>query len=128
MPDVQDLGAALDLVRRAVGAHFVDAALSAGGRPGPGSDPDPVAAMPVWAFEPECDEADVLISSARLWGVDLLVEALRVEDDEDAAPVAAVRDRYARWIAAAGAGRAVRPSRLPGRPGHYAVFAAAAPI
>ena len=118
---------AVDLVRQAVGGTLVDAALFSGGRPGPGSDPDPVAAMPVWAFEPECAGSDVLVSSARLWGVDLFVEALRVEDDEEAAPVAAVRQRYARWLAAAGAQLAVRPVRLPGRTGSYAVFAASAP-
>ena len=118
---------AVDLVRHALGATFVDAALFSGGRPGSGSDPDPVAAMPVWPFEPERAGPDVLVSSARLWGVDLFVEALRVEDDEEAAPVPAVRERYARWVAAAGAGLAVRPVRLPGRPGCYAVFAAAAP-
>ena len=118
---------AVDLVRQAVGPIFVDAALFSGGRPGPGSDPDPVAAMPVWPFEPERAGSDVLVSSARLWGVDLFVEALRVEDDEEAAPVPAVRERYARWLAAAGAELAVRPVRLPGRPGSYAVFAAAAP-
>ena len=115
-------------MRHAVGAHFVDAALSAGGRPGPGSDPDPVAAMSVWPFEPECRGSDVLLSSARLWGTDLLVEALRVEGEGEGAPVPAVRARYDRWLAAAGSGRPVRPVRLPGRPGSYALFAAAAPV
>ena len=67
-----------------------------------------------------------LVSSARLWGVDLFVEALRVEDDEEATPVPAARERYARWFAA-GVGLAIRPVRLPGRPGSNAVSAAAAP-
>lgn len=119
---------AVELVRQAVGEHFVDAALSAGGRPGPGSDPDPIAAMPVWAFESERCGSDVMLSSARLWGTDLLLEALRVEGEDDAAPVPAVRARYDRWLAAAGSGRLVRPVRLPRRPGSYALFAAAAPL
>lgn len=113
-------------MRQAVGGRFVDAALSAASRPGLGSDPDPIAAMPVWAFESDRCGPDVMLSSARLWGTDLLVEALRVEDD--AAPVAAVRARYNRWLAAAGSGRFLRPVRLPGRPGSYALFAAAAPV
>jgi hypothetical protein len=31
--------------------------------------------MPVWAFEPEGGSDDVLVSSARLWGSDLLAAA-----------------------------------------------------
>lgn len=119
---------AVELIRRAVGGHFVIAALTAGGRPGPGSDPDPIAAMPVWPFEPECRGADVLLSSARLWGTDLLVEALRVGGDDEAAPMPAVRARYDRWLAAAGSGRPPRLLQLPGRDGSYALFAAAAPV
>jgi hypothetical protein len=43
--------------------------------------------MPVWPFEPEGGGGDALLSSARLWGVDLLVEALRVADDDDPTPM-----------------------------------------
>jgi hypothetical protein len=56
-------------------------------------DPVPAAAMPVWRFEPEGGSEDALLSSATLWGVDILVEALRVEDDDDPAPVPSVRYR-----------------------------------
>ena len=83
--------------------------------------------MQVWAFEPEAGNPDVLLSSARLWGADLLVEALRVAGDDDPTPVPSVRTRFARWAEAAGAGRALSPVRLPGRDGSYVVFAASAP-
>ena len=55
-----------------------------------------------WAFEPDGGSEDVLLSSATLWNVNLLVEALRVEDDDNPVPVAAVRERFQRWVAAAG--------------------------
>jgi hypothetical protein len=69
----------------------------------------------------------VLLSSARLWGTDLLVEAMHVEGDDDPAPVPSVRDRFARWADAAGKGRELSTVRLPGRNGCYVLFAAAAP-
>ena len=83
--------------------------------------------MPVWPFEPEGGSGDVMLSSATLWGVDLLVEALRVEDDDDPTPVPAVRDRFRRWADAAGHGGKLKTTRLPGRSGCYLLFAAAAP-
>ncbi len=116
----------LDVVRQTVGAHFVDAALLARGPPPVGSDPEPAAVMPVWAFEPEGNGADVLISSGRLWGADLLLEALRVESDDDPVPMPSVRARYARWNEAAGAGSSLKTTELPGRRGAYAIFAAPA--
>jgi hypothetical protein len=54
----------------------------------------------------------VLLGSARLWGADLLVELLRVDGGDGAAPVTTVRPRYQRWHCAAGGGGdrvAVRP-------------------
>ncbi len=108
------------------GAHILQAALPRKAGFVPGSDPPPVAVMPVWAFELEADNEDVLLSSARLWGADLLLEALRLDDEEDAQPVAAVRQRFARWVAAAGGRAEVAPVRLPGRRGSYAVFASPA--
>jgi hypothetical protein len=68
---------------------------------------------------------DVLLSSATRWNVNLLVEALRVEDDDD--PVPAVREHFHRWVAAADSGTTLATSRLPGRDGSYVIFAAAAP-
>ncbi len=127
-PEALGYGRVVQLIADAVGRHFVEAALAAGEPACVGEGPDPVAAVPIWAFEPEHGSPDVLVSSARLWGVDLFVEALRVEDDETGLPVAAVRARHARWLAAAGARRPVRAARLTGWPGSYAVFAAAAPI
>lgn len=84
--------------------------------------------MPVWAFKPGAEGDDVLVSSARLWNSDLLLEALRVEEDDEPVPVPAVRERYDRWVNAAGAGRLVRATRVPGFSGAYAIFAAAAPV
>ena len=118
---------AVDHLRESVGATIVDAALAARDSFVPGSDPPPTAVMPVWAFEPEACGGDVLLSSARVWGTDLLVEALRVEGDDDPAPVPSVRDRFARWADAAGQGRELSTVRMPGRDGCYVLFAATAP-
>lgn len=114
-------------LRASVGAHIVDAALAARHQPMGGGDPPPAAVMQVWAFEPEGGNEVVLLSSARLWGADLFVEALRVADDDDPAPMPSVRTRFARWAEAAGAGRPLSPVRLSGRDGSYVVFAASAP-
>jgi hypothetical protein len=117
----------IDHLRASIGAPLANAALAAAERSFRGTEPAPAALMPVWAFEPDGGNEDVLLSSARLWNVNLLVEALRVEDDADPVPVASVRERFARWVAAAGSGPALATSRLPGRDGNYVIFAAAAP-
>jgi hypothetical protein len=116
-----------DHLHATIASPIADAALAAGERFVPRSDPVPIAVMPVWPFEPEGESADALLSSARLWGLDLLVEALRVEDDDDPTPVPSVRDRFRRWAAAAGHGVRLKTTRLPGRVGCFVVFAAAAP-
>jgi len=59
------------------------------------------------------------------WGADLLVEALRVEDDDDPTPVPSLRDRFRRWADAARHGGRLKATRLPGRDGSFVVFAAA---
>jgi hypothetical protein len=114
-----------DHLRATIGSPIADLALAATARSVPAIDPAPAAVMPVWPFEPE--GGDALLSSARLWGVDLLVEALRVEDDDDPTPVPAVRDRFRRWTDASGHGGRLKTPRLPGRGGCFVVFAAAAP-
>ena len=77
----------VDHLRATIGSPIADAALAATARSVPAIVPAPAAVMPVWPFEPEGGGGDALLSSARLWGVDLLVEALRVEDDDDPTPV-----------------------------------------
>jgi hypothetical protein len=78
--------------------------------------------MPVWPFEPAAgrpEGRDVLLSSGRLWGADLLVEALRMEDLDSPLPVPSVRRRFDRWMAAAGGGRKRVAVQPPGEPGWY---------
>ncbi len=116
-----------DHLRATIGSPIADAALAAAERSAPSSDPVPIAVMPVWAFEPEGGSGDVLLSSARLWNTDLLVEALQVEDEDDPTPVPSVRDRFRRWADAAGQGAKLKTTRLPGRGGCYVLFASAAP-
>ena len=124
-----DFDALLGHLRASVGARFVDAALAGPDAPVSG-EPGPVAVMPVWSFGPEgADPADqdVVLSSGRLWGTDVLIEALRVESEERPAPVPTVRSRFERWLDAAGGARHRAVVRLPGRDGCYVLFAAAAP-
>ena len=73
--------------------------------------------MLVWAFEPDGGCEDVLLSSATLWNGTLLVEALRVAGDDDPTPMSSVRDRFGRWVRAAGRGHRLTTTRLPGRGG-----------
>jgi len=117
----------IDHLRATIGAPFAEAALAAAERDGPSAEAPPVAVMPVWAFEPDPDNADVMLSSATLWNCSLLVEALRVADDDDPRPVPGVRERYERWSQASGSGDRLATVRLPGRDGSYVVFAAPAP-
>jgi hypothetical protein len=116
----------IDHLRASVGEPLANAALASAERSFRSTEPEPAALMPVWAFEPDGGSEDVLLSSATLWNVNLLVEALRVEDEDDPVPVPAVRERFARWVAAAGSGPTLATSRLPGRDGSYVIFAAAA--
>ncbi len=78
-------------------------------------------------FEPDRGSEDALLSFATLWNSNLLVEALRVEDDDDPTPVPSVRERFDRWACAARTGRRPATVRLPGREGSYVLFAAAGP-
>jgi hypothetical protein len=113
----------IDHLRVAVGSQIVDLALATDS---PSEKPAPAVLVPVWAFEPEGGSDDVLLSSGTIWGADLLFEALRVADDDDPEPVPSVRDRFRRWARAAGGGRTLTTTRLPGRDGSYVLFAAAA--
>ncbi len=116
-----------DHLRATIGSPIADAALAAVERSVRATDPPPAAVMPVWAFEPDEGSEDVLLSSARLWGTDLLVEALRVEDEEDPVPVPSVRGRFRRWADAAGQRERLKAARLLGHDGCYAIFAASTP-
>lgn len=117
----------IDHLRAAIGAPFAEAALAAAERDGPSAEPPPAAVMPVWAFEPDPGNANVLLSSATLWNCNLLVEALRVEGDDEPTPVASVRERFDHWARGAGAAGRLATVRLPGRDGSYVLFAAPAP-
>ncbi len=55
-------------LRVTIGSPIADAALAAAERSVPAIDPAPAVVMPVWAFEPDPGNEDVLLSSARLWG------------------------------------------------------------
>lgn len=79
--------------RRAEGIQLIDALLAGNNRLIPCVEP--VAVGPVWPFEREGKSDDVMLGSARLWGVDMLVEALLVKDDNDPVPVPSVSVRYA---------------------------------
>ena len=70
---------------------------------------------------------DALLSSARLWGTDLLVEALRVEDDDDPTPVPSVRDWFRALGRRRGPGREAEDDAAAGPDGCFVLFAAAAP-
>ena len=117
---------AIDHLRAALGTPFADAALAAA-RTALDPEPPPAALTPVWTFEPDGGCEGALLTSATLRNSNLLVEALRVADDDDPTPVPSVRDRFDRWVGAAGAGRKLTTTRLPGRGGSYVLFAAAAP-
>jgi hypothetical protein len=121
----------IDHVRRSVGDLLVDTALSAEPTHLCGNLPQPIAVMPVWPFTTEgddCKDRDVLLSSGRLWGNDILLEALRVDDHDNPVPVCPVRSRYDRWIKAAGGGRLRAVVHVPGEKGGYFVAGAAAPM
>jgi hypothetical protein len=113
-------------LRASLGVPFAEAALAAAERTAPALEPPPAALMPVWSFEPDAGSEDALLSSALLWGSNLLVEALRVAGDDDPTSVASVRERFDRWAGAARAGRRLATVRLPGREGSYVLFASAA--
>ena len=100
--------------------------LAAAERTAPDREPPRAALMPVWSFGPDGGSEDALLSSATLWNSNLLVEALRVADDDDPTPVPSIRERFERWAGAARAGRRLATVRLPGWEGSYVLFASAA--
>lgn len=120
-------GDVIDHLRATIGPPIADAALAAAERAVPPAEPTPAAVMPVWAFEPEDGNGDVLLSSANLGGTDVLVVALRVDED-DPPPVPSVRERFRRWADAAGKGARLKTVRMLGHDGCYVLFAAAAPF
>jgi len=79
--------------------------------------------MPVWAGGGERGRAAQL---GEPWGTDLLVKAMRVEDDDDPTPVPSVREQFRRWADAAGKGARLKTVRMLGHDGCYVLCAAAA--
>ena len=124
---------AVDVLRHlrvALGDLFVDAALGADPTRPAGAAVQPVAVMPVLPFEAEGDDPgdrDVLLSSGRLWGVDVLLEALRVDGPDNLVPIPAVRPRFERWVRAAGGSTLRAAIHPPGEAGCYFLAAVAPP-
>jgi hypothetical protein len=117
-------------LRATVGDLLVDAALGADPTRPAGTAVQPAAVMPVWPFEAEGDDPDdrdVLLSSGRLWGMDVLLEALRVDGPDHPAPVPAVRPRFERWVKAAGGGTPRAAIHPPGEAGCYFLAGVASP-
>ncbi len=117
-------------LRGTVGATLVEAGLTAGAPRAPSSGGAPVAVMPIWPFEPEGEDPadpDVLLSSGRLWGADVLIEALRVGGPDNPVPVVTVRSRFDRWARAGGGGRLRAAVQPPGRTDWYVLGAISAP-
>lgn len=105
--------------------HVVDAVAATFGQARSPAPAAPTAIMPLWAFASDGGNDDVLVTTARLWGCDLHVEALRVESDEEPSPVPSVANRFARWRAAAPGAGDLATVRVPGRDGRYVIFASA---
>jgi hypothetical protein len=112
------------------GGPFVEAGMAGDAARAPISGGAPVAIMPIWRLEPEGNDPgdhDVLLSSGRLWGADVLIEALRVDGPDHPVPVPAVRPRHDRWVKAGGGGRLRVAVQPPGRIGWYVLGALSAP-
>jgi hypothetical protein len=117
-------------LRGTLGAPLVEAGMAADGARAPTSGGAPKALMAVWPFESEGEDPgdpDILLSSGRLWGVDVLIEALRVDGPDHPVPVRAVRPSYDRWVKAGGGGRLRVAVQPPGRVDWYVLGAISAP-
>ncbi len=118
-------------LRATVGDQIVEAALGADPDRLAGDAPAPSAVLPIWPFEAEGNDPadrDVLLASGRLWGADVLLEALRVEDPDSPEPVREVRSRFDRWTKAAGGSRLRAVIHPPGEKGCYFLVGIAAPM
>jgi hypothetical protein len=125
-----DANGVIEHLRATVGDHIVEAALAADPDAPRASGPAPTAVLPVWPFEAEGDDPgdrDVLLASGRLWGAEVLLEALRVDEPDNPVPVLEVRSRFDRWVKAAGGGRMRAVIHPPGEKGCYFLAAIAAP-
>jgi hypothetical protein len=113
-----------------LGTPFVEAGMAADAACPPTSGGAPPAVMPIWRFEPAGEDpgdCDVLQSSGRLWGSDVLIEALKVGGPDHPVPVPAVRPRFDCWVRAGGGGRLRVAVQPPGRDGWYVLGAISAP-
>ena len=112
------------------GSPFIIAGMAAGAGRAPMSGGSPVAIMPIWRLEPERNDPgdhNVLLSSGRLWGGDVMIEALRVDGPDHPVPVLEVRPRYDRWVRAGGGERLRVAVQPPGWTGWYVLGALSAP-
>jgi hypothetical protein len=117
-------------LRGVFGAPFVEAGMATDGPRAPMSGGAPVAVMPIWKLEPEGNDPEdhnVLLGSGRLWGGDVMIEALRVDGPDHPVPVREVRPRHDRWVRAGGGGRLRVAVQPPGWTEWYVLGALAAP-
>ena len=85
--------------------------------------PPPIGVMHVWAFEEvQQGNPDVLVAMGKLWGVDVWIEAIRMED-ADLGVVAAGGRAILADRGGSGPAQACNTVRLPGREADYVLFA-----
>jgi hypothetical protein len=127
---VRTYDALLAALQASVGELAFQAALGSEPREPMGEKHVPSAVMPIWQLQPEGDDPkdrNVLLGYGRLWGADVLLEALRVDACDNPVPVTEVRPRFERWVRAAGCGRTRAVLQPPGEMGCYFLAAIAAP-
>ena len=83
----------------------------------------PAALMPVWGFDDAGSDASVLEGVGHLWGVDVRLEALRMEDMDLPKPLPGAKARFEAWRKTIGPEHAFATVSLPEREGHYVLVA-----
>jgi hypothetical protein len=123
MTRADGLDATLGLLQRNLGSCFVDAAAGAARFPFTPT-PGPQTLIALWPFEADPTEPDALAAHGLLFGLPIVFEALRVEDNDLAEPVPSVANRFQAWRSAMQPGATPGTAALPNAEGAYAVYAA----